>query len=120
MTSISNRQLTSATALAQLLADHPELPALDWTISARGVLTGSKFSIEDLPAMAAAVVGPLGGSSYESSFTSGKDGLPHPVVHVDAVWRDVAVAVTLGGLVPVGSSAPAGLPLAWSAAAVSA
>lgn len=116
MTSIPNRQLTSATALAQLLTDHPELPALDWTINKRGVLTGSQFGVEDLPSLTEEITGVLGGTSHESWFTSGKDGLPHPVVHVDAVWRDVPVALTLGGAAP---AVAAGLPSEWTATAVS-
>lgn len=118
MTSIPNRQLTSATALVQLLTDHPDLPLLDWTINKRGVLTGSQFGVEDLSALTTEITDMLGGNSYESLFTSGKDNLPHPVVHIDAVWRDVPVAVTLGGATPAVAPAPTGLPSAWSAAAV--
>jgi hypothetical protein len=68
--------------------------------------------------VAEAITGLLGGTAHESSFTSGKDGLPHPVVHIAVVWRDVAVQIAVGGSVPI--AAPVSLPSAWTAAAVSA
>jgi hypothetical protein len=113
-----SRQLTSATALVQLLTDYPELLALDWSIFTGGGLTGSRFGVEDLSDAAASITDALGGRSYESLFTSVKDSLPHPVMHIDTVWRDVAVSVTLGGAAPAVASTPVGLPSAWTAAAV--
>jgi hypothetical protein len=109
-----NPQQSAATALAQLLGDHPDMPALDWSIFADGTLSGSKFSVEDPTAIADTITGLLGGTSYESAYTSGKDGLRHPVVHIDVMWRDVALKMSVGGSIPI--PAPVALPEAWRAA----
>lgn len=100
-----NRQLSSAAALLQLLADYPELPALDWGIAPQGRLSGALFSLEDPQAVAGKIVAALGGACYESRFTSQKDGLPHLVVYLDVVWRDVPISVTLGGAAALASTA---------------
>jgi hypothetical protein len=102
-----------AVALAQLLSEHPELPAIRWELAADGHLSGLSMYMEaDIrPVMAeyAAVLG----------------GVPDTRWHEDTElctswlftrWRDVAVSITLGCAPEFAPGVVTGLPSAWSVA----
>lgn len=102
MGSNSTSQLSAATALAELLAEHPELPVAGWSIGSvipdlLGHLYGSDMS------ELAAYADVLGGSVRTAQNTyelRGRQVRRHVLV---TVWRDVPVEVAVA--LPVSSVA---------------
>jgi hypothetical protein len=102
-----------AVALAQLLSEHPELPAIRWELAADGHLSGLSMYMEaDVRPVAAAYAVVLG-------------GVPDTRWHEDTelctswlytTWRDVPVSITLGCSAEFAPGAVTALPQAWHAA----
>jgi hypothetical protein len=86
-----NPQLSAAHALVQLLTLHPELPRIDWSVSAEsGGLSGSYW---DAPASSVhAIAGVLGGEAGDP-WLNRHSGRTLQAVH--AVFQDVPVMVTV-------------------------
>ncbi|MEU9792944.1 hypothetical protein AB0E27_20340 [Streptomyces sparsogenes] len=90
-------QIAPATALGQLLQEHPELPPLEWSIPRthgvlRGVLYADDHPFEVLRAYAEVLGGAIRpgdrpGDEFESC------GLRRRMHRLTATWRDVTVVV---------------------------
>lgn len=90
-------QIAPATALGQLLQEHPELPQLEWSIPRthgvlRGVLYADDHPFEVLRAYAEVLGGAIRpgtgpGDEFESC------GLRRRVHRLTTTWRDVTVVV---------------------------
>lgn len=90
-------QIAPATALGQLLQEHPELPALEWSIPRRhgvlrGVLYADDHPFEVLRAYAEVLGGAIRpgtepGDEFESC------GLRRRMHRLRTTWRDVPVVV---------------------------
>lgn len=92
----SNSQLGPATALAQLQAEHPNLPKVAWHLAANGHLSGSAMCMttDPRPAMAA-FAEVLGGVPSETWPLEGAESRMFSVwLHV--TWRDVPLSVWMG------------------------
>lgn len=87
-------QLTSAAALQQLLADHPDLPPLKWSISPAGALRGELWEHGDNTAAFAAYAHVLGGARYAVDYEYG--GVRRISQYLHTTWRDVKVTVDVG------------------------
>lgn len=111
-----NPQQSAATALLQLITEHPELPALAWSIGESGHLAGSAFGLADLDAVAAAYREVFGEELAFGSFVSQSDGRRYRVTSFYPVWRDVKFYITLGGGLVEDAQGVDSLPSAWSAA----
>ncbi|MEU8473703.1 hypothetical protein [Streptomyces hygroscopicus] len=90
-------QIAPATALGQLLQEHPELPPVEWTVPrTHGVLKGALYADDHPFEVLRAYADVLGGSirpdtSPGSEFESA--GLRRRVHRLTATWRDVTVIV---------------------------
>lgn len=94
----SQTQLSAATALAQLLTEHPELPVLHWTVGASGWWSGSKYNDFDARAAMAAFVAVVGGKPFEMRRPA-EDGEPGAETFstiLNARWRDVGLYLSMG------------------------
>lgn len=107
-------QTGPATALAQLLTEHPELQRIRWSLEQDGMLLGTAMYLDvDVRPVMAAFAEVLGGTPYESTFTQDEDGERFSS-YLSTVWRDVLLSVTLG--CPAELVAPVlALPAEWSA-----
>ncbi|MEC3993957.1 hypothetical protein VSR01_10550 [Actinacidiphila sp. DG2A-62] len=109
-------QTGPATALAQLLSEHPELPPIRWSLCPDGLLMGSAMRLEtDARPVMAEFVAVLGGAPVEATSSSVQGDLIFSS-WLHTTWRDVPLSVTLGCAAEL-ASAPVGLPVAWSAGA---
>ncbi|CAM5718980.1 hypothetical protein [Streptomyces fumanus] len=90
-------QLSAATALVQLLTEHPDLPALSWRISAHerlaGIVQGSHTRNEDPRPIARAWAAALGTEVVETEFVFEDE--PNVECSVETVWRDVRVRIVM-------------------------
>lgn len=85
-------QRTSATALAQLLIENPDLPEINWTLRASGHLTGVLYT-DGGDAVIDAYKRVLGGTPSRSGFTfKGTREVSH---YLYVTWRDVELSVTV-------------------------
>lgn len=103
-----NPQLGPATALLQLLQEHPELPAADWRITRDGHLSGTvdAFAEHDVRPVIAAYARVLGGCPLETEYLSPHSGGESLSVTLHATWRDVPVTVWASCPVSVLAEAP--------------
>ncbi|MBX9392211.1 hypothetical protein K4749_01020 [Streptomyces sp. TRM72054] len=97
-------QLSAATALVQLLQEHPNLAAAEWSISSvipslRGFVFGG-----DMAALAA-YADVLGGSIRASKNTHEDQGQRVRSHRLTTVWRDVPVEIVVALPVPVAAVA---------------
>ncbi|NUS79128.1 MAG: hypothetical protein HOV70_23415 [Streptomyces sp.] len=95
-------QLGPATALVQLLTEHPNLPAAEWSMGSvtaelRGFVYGSGMEALALYADV------LGGSIRAAQSTYEDQGRQVRAHRLSSVWRDVPVVVTV--TLPVAESA---------------
>ncbi len=95
-------QLAPATALVQLLTEHPELPATEWSMSSvvpelRGFVYGAGMEALSLYASV------LGGSIQAAKNTYEDRGRQVRAHRLSSVWRDVRVEVTVA--LPVAENA---------------
>lgn len=98
-------QLAPAMALAQLLQEHPELPAVDWQVSSTGFFSGTFTSDEDARPVAEAYAAVLGGEPL--SYTYSRSGDVRQAFQLQTVWRDVRFDVWLSGSVSVAAQVAA-------------
>ena len=88
-------QATAATALVQLLQQHPEHPKVAWRVPDHdpliGSLHGSLSSKRDVVAAVAAWAGFLGVEPRRTPFVY--EGVERVELSVETVWRDVPVSV---------------------------
>lgn len=115
MSTKRSSQRGPAVALAQLLSEHPELPAIRWELAADGHLSGLSMYMEtDIRPVAAAYAAVLG-------------GVPDVRWHEDTelctawlwtTWRDVPVSIMLGCAAEFAPGVVTGLPVEWSVAGV--
>lgn len=91
-----SQQAAPATALAQLIAGHPELPKVAWHLTADGHLAGSAMQMTKDPRQAmTAYVEVLGGESREVWPAEGSESQTFSTwLHV--TWRDVPLSIWLG------------------------
>lgn len=94
---IRSPQHGPAVALVELLAEHPELPALDWSLRPNGNLTGYLYDLPNLNAAVGAFRAVLGGSTLESEHAT-ELGTRWFAVQLFTTWRDVEVHITLGSV----------------------
>ncbi|MFC8424008.1 hypothetical protein ACFUN7_24540 [Streptomyces sp. NPDC057236] len=97
-------QLAPATALVQLLTEHPNLPAAEWSMSSvtaelRGFVYGAGMEALALYADV------LGGSIRAAKTTYEDRGQQVRAHRLSSVWRDVRVEVTVA--LPVAAEAVA-------------
>lgn len=94
----STSQLSAATALAQLLTEHPELPVLSWTVNPTGWWAGAKYDGFDARAAMAAFVAVVGGEPYEMRRPATEDepGEERFSTILNARWRDVGLYLSMG------------------------
>lgn len=111
MTTISP-QLSPFTALAQLVRENPELPALRWNVDPDGYLMGDLRVDDDARTVMAGFVAVLGGEPTESQYRTGD--AQRFMAWLPTTWRDVRLSVTV--TCPVEALAPVGLPAAWAVA----
>lgn len=95
-------QLGPATALVQLLTEHPNLPAAEWSMSSvvselRGFVYGGGM------AELAVYADVLGGSVAAAQSTYEDQGQQVRAHRLSSVWRDVSVVITV--TLPVAESA---------------
>lgn len=91
-------QITPATALAQLLQEHPLLPPVEWKIprGGHGVLLGVLYADDHPFEVLRAYADVLGGSIRPSTGPGAEfvaDGLRRRVHRLSTTWRDVPVVV---------------------------
>lgn len=100
----TNVQLSPATVLVQLLAEHPELPEVIWHVGLTGVLDGHMHgpSVGDFDGLAA--YADLMGGSIRPKHTYTVGETTYRSHELRAVWRDVTVLVSVG----IAESAPVG------------
>ncbi len=95
-------QLSAATALVQLLQEHPHLTAAEWSISSvTGELCGFVYRA-GMKALAQ-YADVLGGSIQADKHTYEDQGRQVRAHRLSSVWRDVRVVVTVS--LPVAESA---------------
>lgn len=97
MSKVASPQQSPATALAQLIAEHPELPHMFWTITPDGHLTGSTYGVDDAGSIVRQVAAVLGGAPYSHDYTGASDGRVRPSQHLNTRWRDVEFHITVVG-----------------------
>ncbi|MEU3282140.1 hypothetical protein [Streptomyces antibioticus] len=95
MKSNPNPQTGPLTALAQLLSEHPELPPLDWSVTASGFLHGAWSGDEDVRPLIDAYAAVLGGEPSDYSYT--RSGGRRAGFALKAVWRDISFDVWVSG-----------------------
>ncbi len=103
MTSNST-QLSAATALVQLLQEHPELAVASWRVDRDGLLSGTvAYDVvgQDMRPQMQAYADVLGATLHEQPFTSSSAQAPAVSLNIYATWRDVRVNVWASFLVPV-------------------
>jgi hypothetical protein len=99
----NSTQLSAATALAQLLTEHPELPTAAWSIgSVIPDLHGSVYDGIDSIAAYADVLGGSISAAQETFTLRGRQVRRHVL---STVWRDVPVEVSVVLPVAVGAVA---------------
>lgn len=99
MTTPTEPQYGPFVALAQLRADHPELPPLDWSVTASGFVHGAWFDQdEDARPLIDAYAMVLGGVPVEMPYT--REGRPRLGFALKAVWRDIPFDLYVSGPVP--------------------
>lgn len=94
----STSQLSAATALVQLLQEHPELPELFWTINPGGWWCGSRYNDFDARAAMAEFVAVVGGEPHEMRRPA-EDGEPGETVFttvLNVTWRDARLYLSMG------------------------
>jgi hypothetical protein len=93
-------QLSAATALLQLLTEHPELPVLGWTINPTGWWSGAKYDDAGFDARAAmaAFVAVVGGEPHEMRRPADENeaGEERFATVLNARWRDVDLYLSMG------------------------
>lgn len=94
---IRSPQHGPAVALVELLTEHPELPALDWSLRPNGNLTGYLYDLPNLDAVVRDFMAVLGGTTLPSEHTTDM-GARWFAVQIFATWRDVEVHITLGSV----------------------
>ncbi len=94
MASKSN-QISAMVALTELLREHPELPSLDWSVSAGGFLHGSWTGDEDVRPLIDAYAAVLGGDP--SDFSYSRSGGRRAGFALKTVWRDVEFDLWVSG-----------------------
>lgn len=94
----SQTPISAATALAQLLTEHPELPLLHWTVAPSGWWSGSKYNGFDARAAMAAFVAVVGGTPHEMRRPAreGEPGEETFATVLNARWRDVDLYLSMG------------------------
>lgn len=112
MNASSQTQISAATALVQLLSEHPELELATWRVDRDGLLSGTvAYDVEqDMRPQMQAFADVLGGQLHEQPFTSPSAEAPCMSLNIYATWRDVRVNVWASYLVAsalVGGSAVA-------------
>ncbi|WP_153183240.1 hypothetical protein [Streptomyces sp. E5N91] len=98
-TSSQTLQLSPATALVQLLSEHPELPGLFWSISPDGWFSGGLHEDDvDARAVMAQYVVVLGGKPTEMRRPAQPDetGPERYATILQATWRDVPFYLSMG------------------------
>ncbi|WP_413102280.1 hypothetical protein [Streptomyces sp. Inha503] len=90
-------QIAPATALGQLLSEHPELPPVEWTVPrTHGVLKGALFA-DDHPFEVLRAYADVFGGSIRPDTSPGAEfesaGLVRRVHRLTTTWRDVPIVV---------------------------
>lgn len=91
MTAHSNLQASAATALSQLLTEHPELDGLTWKVDPIGVLHGELHAQEGDGRIVDDCAAIIGGTAVHSTLT--RDGDRLGLAQLVTVWRDVHVEI---------------------------
>lgn len=91
MTAHSNSQAHAATALSQLLAEHPDVTGLTWSIDPLGVLRGERHAESGDGQIVDEVAKIIGGTAAHVCFT--RDGDRQGLAQLTTVWRGVPVHV---------------------------
>ncbi|MBT2492319.1 hypothetical protein J7E96_28185 [Streptomyces sp. ISL-96] len=91
MTAHSNPQASAATALSQLLTEHPSVDGLTWTINTLGVLQGELHATEGDGQIVDDCARILGGTAAHTTLT--RDGDRLGLAQLTTTWRDVPVLV---------------------------
>lgn len=91
MTEHSNPQASAATALSQLLTEHPELTGLTWTIDTVGVLQGEQHGQDGSGEIVDRCAEIIGGTVLRTSIWHHGDG--QGLAQLATEWRDVLVKV---------------------------
>lgn len=89
VTEHSNPQASAATALSQLITEHPELTGLTWTIDTVGVLQGEQHGQDGHGEIVDRCAEILGGTVLRTSYGDGGQHL----AQLAAEWRDVLVKI---------------------------
>lgn len=96
-------QTGPATALAQLLAENPDLPHIDWSLSKDGQLHGYISGPADTVAVFTAYERVLGGGSGAVGYEFRGAQRVHHYLHT--TWRDVALSIDVICTAPEGIDA---------------
>ncbi|MFJ3100298.1 hypothetical protein [Streptomyces sp. NPDC086835] len=91
MTAHSNPQASAATALSQLLTEHPEIADLTWSITTLGVLEGEQHAETGHGQVVDDCAQILGGTAAHTVLTRAGDRLG--LAQLTTTWRDVPVHV---------------------------
>jgi hypothetical protein len=84
------------TALAQLRVEHPELPYLDWSVTASGFVHGAWFATdEDVRPLIEAYAVVLGGKPVPMPHS--REGRRRQGFVLRAVWRDIHFDLWVSG-----------------------
>lgn len=86
-------QQSPVTALAQLLAEHPDLTPIRWEISAAGHLSGLAMCLAFDPRPAMAGYAAVLGGTPDAVWSPETGGFS---TWLSTTWRDVAFSITLG------------------------
>lgn len=119
---IPSPQHAPAVALLELVTEHPDL-RVAWTLGGDGLLMGNLRVEADGRAVMDRIVAVLGGTPSESLYAAPQD--PSDLMWSSwlwTTWRDVRLSVTVmcPAMLADASEPAAGLPVGWSAKAVSA
>ncbi|THA50829.1 hypothetical protein [Streptomyces sp. A1136] len=91
MTAHSNPQASAATALSQLLTEHPEVVGLTWSINTLGVLEGEQHAETGHGQVVDDCAQVLGGTAAHTVLSRAGDRLG--LAQLTTTWRDVPVHV---------------------------
>lgn len=96
MTKVMDPQSGPFTALAELRAEHPELPPLDWSVTASGYVHGAWSDMdEDVRPLVEAYAAVLGGVPVDMPYS--REGRRRQGFGLKTVWRDISFDLWVSG-----------------------
>ena len=84
--------------MGQLLFEHPELPPIDWSVTASGFFSAHYSSDEDVRPVVEAYAAVLGGEPLHHEYS--RNGQLRQCFALRTVWRDVEFDLLIAGPVP--------------------